>query len=85
MLLAMGMWGCSVTPEEHRDLAFRQYSLECVARGIPENTQAHTQCVLDKYEKYHAERRHAEERMSEVFAEKDKNVDQTNESDSETN
>ena len=69
ILVSLVFWGCSVTPDEHRDRAFQKYSLDCVARGIPENTEAHTQCVVDQYEKYNLEQRRAEERMRELYAE----------------
>ena len=62
-------WGCTTTPEEHRDLAFRKYSLECVARGIQENTQAHTDCVVQKYKTFTQQQERGEAQMREIFAE----------------
>jgi len=61
--------GCSTTPREHAKTAFRKYSLQCVARGLPENTQPHTDCVVNKYGKVEKERKRGETMMSEIFVE----------------
>ena len=62
---------CSVTPQQHRDLAFAKYSGLCVARGIPENTSAHTDCVLQHYEDVQREHQRAEDRMKTLYGKKE--------------
>lgn len=81
MLLALLDNGCSTTPAEYSEAAFKQYSLRCVARGIAENTQEHTDCVYKKYESAHKGRKRVEKKMSILFADKKKAA--TQEADTE--
>ena len=67
MLMACGC--SSISPEVQRDIAFKRYSLDCVARGIPEDTPAHTKCVMDKYEAYKREQDHSAEEMAKFYGE----------------
>lgn len=62
-----------MSPEEHAELAFRKYALECVARGIPENTQKHTDCVVNKYKNFTQEKDNTVKEMRTVFADSDTN------------
>jgi len=60
--------GCSgITPEERRDAAFNKYSLDCVARGLAEDTPEHTKCVMDKYEAYQREQKRSEQEMATLY------------------
>ena len=61
------MVGCSTTPTEHSKAAYRKYSLECVARGIPEHTQAHTDCVVNTYATAAKARKRSETMMQELI------------------
>jgi hypothetical protein len=62
---------CSVTPQQHRDLAFTKYSGLCVARGMQENTPTHTDCVLQHYEDAQREQQRAENRMNTLYGKKE--------------
>jgi hypothetical protein len=63
--------GCSsFAPDEQRDIAFQKYSLDCVARGIPEDTPEHTRCVLDKYEANKTEQVRGMEELEKLYGEK---------------
>ena len=59
--------GCSTTPEDHSKSAFHKYSLQCVARGLQEDTPAHTDCVVNKYGNVAIERNRSNAKMSELF------------------
>lgn len=82
-LLMIGViTGCSsTTPADYSDAAFKQYSLRCVARGIPENTQEHTDCVYNKYESAHKGQIRVEKKMSILFADKNKSAIQEQEAE----
>lgn len=75
--LVFVFFGCSVTPDEHRDLAYKKYSLDCVARGLPEDSPAHTDCVVQKYKHYNDEQSRAEGKMQELYAEKESPADKS--------
>lgn len=64
---AVILFGCSTTPKEHSKMAFRQYSLQCIARGLQEDTQSHTNCVVDKYNAVAKERERSDAMMSKLF------------------
>lgn len=68
MMVAAGLIsGCGTSPKDHTKAAYRLHSLECVARGIPENTPAHTECIVNKYGSAVKERRNNETKMRELF------------------
>lgn len=76
MISTLYMSGCSgISPARQSEIAFKKYSLDCVARGIPDNTPAHTQCVMDKYKAHHLEQQRAEEEMARFYNIKQKNTD----------
>lgn len=68
-LVAIGFFslGCSSTPK-YTEQAFEQYGFECVARGLAEDTPAHSACVTGKYKNHLRERQRAAGDLKNLYS-----------------